>query len=229
VIKASSHDDGEIGIKGFSSAFNLLLMSAKGATDFLTWILEDPTILVHVDSADLGEVAGNTEYMLRGESDWRHIGANLEGTYAALDGSVSQVGASVQLNNRAGALKYGYLEVARVLAHELTLHAMAVEIFRERLLAQDAELQAEWRDVVSPGGQLSQQYQHTGAAYDLNAHYGPLIDNMRAKLTENGYASHADTLRKYYEDDMLGLKIECAKREKGADYLKHHLLDGIKF
>lgn len=228
VIKASSQDDVKIGIKGFSSAFNLLLMGAKGATDFLTWIVDDPTIQVHVDSADLGEVAGNTEYMIRGKSDWRHIGADLKGTYAALDGPVSQVGASIQLNNRAGALQYGYLEVARVLAHELTLHAMAIELFRERILAQDKELQAEWRDVVSPGGQLSQQNQHAAAAYDLNAHYGPLIDNMRAKLTQNGYASHADTLLKYYQDDILGLKVECAKREKGADYLKHHLLQGIK-
>lgn len=229
MFATSSRDDDTVGIKGFSSAFNLVLMGAKGATGFLTWIVEDPTIQVNVGFADLGGVGANTEYMIKGKDVWRHIGADLKGTYAALDGPVSQVGASIELNNRAGMLQLGYLEVARLLAHELTLHAMAVEIFRERILARDQQLQTEWRDIVSPGGQLSQQNQHAAAAFGINAHYGPLVQNMCTKLTENGHPDHARALMRHYEDDILHLKVEYAKRDKGDNYRTYHLLEGVTF
>jgi hypothetical protein len=228
VIKASSQDDGTIGIKGFSSAFNLLLMGANGANGFLTYIAEDPTVLVHVGFSDLGEIAASTDYMIKGKDVWRTAGANLRGAYAALDGPVSRVGASIELNNRAGTWTLGYLDVARVLAHELALHAMSIEIFRERILARDEELLADWPALVAPGGQLSQQNQHAGAAFDLNANYEPLIENMCAKLRSNGHDAHANVLRRHYENDILHLKIEYAKREMGADYVRHHLLEGVE-
>ncbi|PRY30956.1 hypothetical protein [Umezawaea tangerina] len=229
MIEASSQNDAKIGVKGFSSAFTLVVMSAKGATDFLTWIVQDPTVLVHVGSADLGDIAASTDYMVKGSGNWVRTGTSLKAARAATGEPVNRVGASIELNNRSGVLTRGYLEVARVLAHELTLHAMAVEVFRERILERDAEVEEEWRDLVSPGGQLSQRNQHDGAAFDLNAHYEPLITRMSGNLKEQGYAGDAATLRKYYEEDVVHLKVEYAKRDLGAEYLKHHLLEGVVF
>ena len=230
MIKTDVQDDSQTGIKGFTAAYKLLLLGAKGANGFLTYIVDDPTIQVHVGFADLdGDVGANTEYMVKGGNQWHVIGPNLRGTYAALNGPASQVGSTIELNRRPGALTRGYLEVAQILAHELTLHAMAIETFRERILARDEELQNEWRDTVLPGGQLSQQNQHAAAAFNINANYEPLIDNMCAKLAENQAADQAKLLRKNYEDDILHLKVEYAKRELGPNYLQHHLLAGIKF
>ncbi len=229
MITTELADDHAAGIKGFRSAFTLVERGAAGANEFLTHVVEDQELVILVDVADLGDKAGNTEYMLKGAKEWRTIGADLTGTYGALDGPPSRVGALIELNNRPNVFRLGYLEVACVLAHEVALHAMSIETRRAKILARDAGLQTEWPGLVASGGQFSEQYQHTGAAYDLNANYSPLIENMCKHLSDNGATDDASKLMTYYRNDILGLKVETAKREKGSDYLKHHLLEGVRF
>lgn len=228
MIVTSVTTDAQAGIKGYTAGVSLVKMAAEAMGGAVGAFAKDQSTVVDIGVGDLGEnVGGSTDYMVKGAGDWVLTGVGLSSAYATTGGDMTRVGASIMLNRRANQITGGYLEVARIVAHEFTLHAMVVASIKDRLMAKDQDLQTGWANAVAPGGDLSQQKQHEDAAYGKNPYYQPLVEQMADLLAQNNAKPASVTLRKYHADDILGLKIEVAKREMGAGYAQHPLLANV--